>query len=298
MELLRRSLLIGCALPAIWLFRLATLDPLVSVIRVDPAVLRPGETMEVAVSVSGGDWDLLVRDLDALEQGLAAESRWRVSPDAPDAGQPARWVYFRTDDVPVRSLRDKLASGAGTTLVAATRPDGAVYYRLDRREFTRQAFEPGAGFKGKPAPPAELLYPFHNVAYACLFLGIALFALIPSPTKARGGITPGELALLAVGLGLFGAPLLATGGSVQALTRWLPVTAPCWVAGAMAIHFFAKPGLNAPHPIFQPAPEGGGRERIADSHLPTFLRWGVVMLAVAAGPLAVLIAVSLTFWNR
>jgi hypothetical protein len=254
--------------------------------------------VEVAASVSDREWEVFLRDLTALEQGIAASSRWRVSPDVPDAGQPVRWVYFKTDEMPVRSLRDKLASGAGMALVATPRQDGEVFYRLDRREFTRQAFQPGAGFTGKPAPPPELLYPFQYVAYACLFLGIALFVLIPSSTKARGGITPLELALLAAGLGFFGAPLLATGGSIQALTRGLYVTVPCWVAGAIAIHFFAKPGVNAPHPIFQQVTDRVGQERVAESDLPTFLRWGVVMLAVAAGPVTVLIAVSMTFWNR
>jgi hypothetical protein len=32
--------------------------------------------------------------------------------------------------------------------------------------------------------------------------------------------------------------------------------------------------------------------------VPTFLRWGAAMLAVAAGPLVVLVAVSMILWNR
>jgi hypothetical protein len=117
-------------------------------------------------------------------------------------------------------------------------------------------------------------------------------------TKARGGLSPGELGLVVAGLALFPLPLVATGGSVQALTRGLLLTVPCWVAAALAIHFFAKPGLDAPQPLFERAGSTPAKVRVPDADLPTFLRWGIAMLAVAAGPLAILVAVSMTFWNR
>jgi hypothetical protein len=169
---------------------------------------------------------------------------------------------------------------------------------VDRREWTHQEFQPGPGFIGKPAPPSSLLYPFQTVAYACLIVGVALFALIPTPTKSRGGVSPGEVILLAIALLLFAGPLFATGGSVQALTSGLVYTLPCWVLAAVAMHFFARPGTNAPHPLFQPSTDATGADSEAAGHLPTFLRWGAALLAVAAGPIAVLVAVSMTYWNR
>jgi hypothetical protein len=298
MELLRRSLLIGCVLPALWLVRLATLDPLVSIVPVGPALQQMQGQPDNTSSVSGPEWELLSRDIDAIEQGLGNGNRWRLSPDAPEGGGTSHWVFYEPGDKPISALLGKLAMGGGTTLVSISRRDGDFQYRVDRREWTRQEFRPGPGFIGKPAPPYSLLYPFQNVAYACLFVGVALFALIPTPTKARGGVSPGEFALLAIAIALFAAPLLATGGSVQALTRGLAVTLPCWLLAAAALHFFAKPGLNAPHPLFQPATDPPGGEGAATGNLPTFLRWGLVMLAVAVGPLAALVAVSLTYWNR
>jgi hypothetical protein len=298
MELLRRALLVGCALPALWLFRLATLDPLVAIEPASQAEQGPSGGSD-AVSVSGPEWARFLREVDILQQGdLGPPDRWRLSPDVPQAGGNGRWVYFKPDELPSRALPTELGAGGGAGLVSLSRPGGVALYRVYQRSFTRQEFTPGTGFTGKPAPPSSLLYPFQYVAYVCFFVGIALFALIPSPTKERGGLSPGELALGVAALGLFAAPLLATGGSVQALTRGLAITIPCWILAGIAIHFFAKPGLNAPHPLFERTGATAGTVRVQAANVPTFMRWGVVMLAVATGPLAVLVAVSMTFWNR
>jgi hypothetical protein len=299
MELLRRALLVGCLLPALWLFRLATLDPLVSIVRVDPAAERKQGPADDSLAVSGPEWELFLRGIDALEQGLGPQNLWRVSEDLPEPGGTTRWVFYRPDEQPIGTLLDRLATRGGAAFISLSRPGGDLrYYRVDRREWTRKEFRPGAGFTGKPVPPSTLLYPFQYVAYACLFVGVALFALIPTPTKAHGGLSPGELASFAAAVLLFAIPLFATGGSVQALTRGLQVTLPCWAFAAVGVHMFAKPGVNAPHPLFRPGADASGFERVPGGHLPTFLRWGIAMLAVAVGPVVALVAVSLTFWNR
>jgi hypothetical protein len=280
------------------LFRLATLDPLVSIVPVDPASQQMQGQPDNTSSVSGQEWDLFLRDIDAAQQGLDHGNLWRLSADIPDKGGASRWVFYDADDKPISALLGKLAIGGGTTFISISRRDGDFQYRVDRREWTRQDFRPGPGFIGKPAPPHSLLYPFQFVAYACLLVGVALFILIPSPTRERGGVSAGEFGLLGIAGLLFAGPLLATGGSVQALTRGLALTLPCWLVAAVALHFFAKPGVNAPHPLFQSAADPPGAERVAAGHLPTFLRWGLVMLAVAAGPLVALVAASLTYWNR
>lgn len=298
MELLRRALLVGCVLPALWLFRLATLDPLVSIVRVDPAGQERQRLSGGAFAMEGEEWGRFLRGLEGLEQGLGPQDHWRVSADVPEAGGTARRVFYRPDEKPISSLLDELAIGGGTTFVSVSRQDGDLLYRVDRHEWSRQDFRPGAGFAGKPVPPPTLLYPFQPFAYAIFFLGIALFGLIPSPTRMRGGVSPGELGLLGIVLLLFAGPLFATGGSVQALTRGLLLTLPCWLLAAVAVHFFARPGLNAPHPLFTPAADEAGPGPVAARHLPTFLRWGLAMLAVAIGPVSALAAVSMRFWNR
>ena len=290
--------MIGCTLPALWLFRLATLDPLISVVRVDP-VARQGQGLPSASSlVAGPEWDAFLGNIDGLEQGLGKRNYWRTSEDLPGVGGVARWVFFKPSEMPAGVLLQRLAAQGGTTLVSVPGREGDRRYLVEQREWTGKAFQPGRGFTGKPAPPATLLYPFQYLALACLFAGVALFVLIPSPTKARGGLSPGEVALFAMVLLLFGGPLVATGGSVQALTRGLVVTVPSWLLAAVALHFFAKPGLHAPLPLLQPATGGPSVDSEAAGHLPTFLRWGFVMLAVATSPLLALVGASLTFWNR
>ena len=300
MELLRRALLVGCALPAIWLFRLAPLDPMISVLHVDAVARDEPRTPGAALAVEGEAWGRFLDGIDSLERGLGPQDHWRMSADVPEPGGAARWVFYRSDEKPIDSLVGRLASGGGTTFVSVSRGDGDLRYRVDRREWSRQDFRPGGGFSGSPAPPSTLLYPFQSAAYALLLLGIALFGLVPSPTRARGGISPGELALLAAALLLFAAPLLATGGSVQALTRGLAYTLPCWALAAVAVHFFARPGRNAPHALLPAAPvePGPGPAPARPLHLPSFLRWGLAMLAVAIGPVTALVALSMRLWDR
>ena len=300
MELLRRALLVGCALPALWLLRLATLDPVVSVVALGPALPQQGAAGSAPdVTVSGLEWRRFLRNVDALENGeTARQDRWRVGAGAAEAGGKARWIYFKADEVPSRAILAGLAAGGGEGVVSLPQPGGDLRYQVRQWNWTRQEFTPGPGFTGKPAPPYSLLYPFEYVAYACLFVGVALFALIPTPTKSRGGLSPGELGLVIAALALFAAPLFATGGSVQALTRGLLITIPFWTLSAIAIHLFARPGLNAPRPLLVRTGTGKGTAPAPDANVPAFLRWGVAMLAVAGGPLVVLVAVSMILWNR
>jgi hypothetical protein len=300
MELLRRALLLGCTLPAIWLFRLATLDPMVSVLHVEAPAPDEPRAPGATLAVQGEAWGRFLGGIDGLERGLGPQDHWRMSDDVPEPGGTARWVFYRSDEKPVDALVGRLASGGGTTFVSISGRDGDLQYRVDRREWSRQDFRPGGGFSGRPVPPSTLLYPFQSVAYAIFLLGIALFGLVPSPTRARGGVSPGELALLAATLLLFAVPLLATGGSVQALTRGLSYTLPCWLLAAVAAHFFARPGQNAPYALLAPAPiePGPGPAPARPVLLPVLLRWGLAMLAVALGPVTALVAVSLRLWDR
>ena len=300
MELLRRALLVGCALPALWLLRLTTLDPVVSVVALGPASPQRGAPGSApTVTVSGPEWERFLRNVDVLENGeVAPQDRWRVGAGAAEAGGKSRWVYFKADEVPSRAILAGFAAGGGEGVVSLSRPGGDLRYQVRQWNWTRQEFTPGPGFTGRPTPPSSLLYPFEYVAYACFFVGVALFALIPTPTRSRGGLSPGELALVVAALALFAAPLLVTGGSVQALTRGLLVTVPSWTLSAVAIHLFAKPGLNAPRPLVERTGAGKETAPAPGASVPAFLRWGVAMLAVAAGPLVVLVAVSMILWNR
>jgi hypothetical protein len=307
MELLRRALLVGCVLPGLWLLRLAPLDPLLTVVPVDFAARQKQEAASVpddrkteaelrrsliplpvyveevlqynVFSAVGPQWDRLLSDIDDLEKGKP------------------RYVFFRSDEEPIREVLDKLAQGGGTTYVSISRPGEDRHYQVDRRAWTRRDFRPGAGFTGKPAPPARLLYPFRIPALAFILAGIALFALLPGPRRpgARPGPTVLEAAALAGGLLLFALPIVAVGGSVQALTRAPWLTIPCWVLAAAGVHYFAGPGRNAPD-----APGPGPRSDSAPSRPVStlFLREGLVFLAMALGPLAFLISASMTLWNR
>jgi hypothetical protein len=298
MELLRRALLVSLVLPAIWLSRLATLDPLVSVVSIEPSAPQGDDGRIGSSRVSGQSWDRFLRDVDAVGNGLGPQSRWRTGaePSAVGGGTPS--MYFRPEEIPAGATSDRLASPGGIATVSISRPDGDLRYQLARRDWSRREFGPSTGFTGKPAPPGSLLYPFQYLGYACLLAGIALFAIVQNANRTADALSPAELGSLAAALVLFAVPLFATGGSVQALTRGLGLTIACWTFAGVAIHRFARPEMSARRlmlPIALLLP-GAGRVQAVNPRLPS--PWEVGMLVVAFGPLALLVSASLALWNR
>ena len=302
MELLRRSLLVGCILPGLWLLRLAPLDPLLSVEPVDFAAIRDAEARRVpdaqkteaqrrdaeiplpvyieeklqynVFSAAGADWDRLLGRIDEINAGATTKSA----------------VYFRQDQEPMPAVLDKLGAGGGVTYISMSGRGEDRHYRVDRRVWTRKDFRVGHGFDGRPAPPALLLYPFRALGLGSILAGIALFALLPGSRRVGGTGPRGiEIVSLAAGLAFFAAPLVLVGGSVQALTRAPWLTIVCWSLGVMGVHFFARPGRNAPDPLVSRW-DAGARG--------LYLREGLAFLVVAFGPLIFLAAASLVLWNR
>ena len=301
MELLRRALLVGCILPGLWLLRLTPLDPLLSVVAVDFAALQKQEAASIpdavkteaqrrralialpvyveellqynVFSATGPEWDRLLRGIDDL--GTSGN------------------LFFRPDEDPIRQVLDKLAAGGGTTYISMSRPGGDRHYRVDRRTWTREDFQPGSGFTGKPAPPVSLLYPFRMLGAGLLLAGVGLFALLPGSRRSESllGLSFFEASVFASAILLFFVPLVIVGGSAQALTRGPLLTFPCWILAAVGVHLFAGPGRNAPDPLVAAS---AGRLPVT----ALFVREGLAFLAMALGPLAFLILASMILWNR
>jgi hypothetical protein len=316
MELLRRALLLGCILPGLWLLRLAPLEPLLTILPVDFAARQKAEaaavpeaarteaerrlaTLPLSVYVeesvqfnvfpaTGGVWDRFLLDID---EGIRASG----------SRGP---LFFRTDDEPIRAVNVRLAAAGDTTYVSFSRSNGDLYYQVDRRAFTRSDFTAGKGFTGTPAPPRELLYPFRWIGAAAIAIGLALFGLLPIRNRAGAvaGLAAAEAVALAAAVALFHLPIVAVGGSVQAITRAPLLLLPCWILGFVAAHLYAAPWRTAPDPLVGAgpgaAPAGGAATLRRRPMNLLFLREGLVFLVVAVGPAAFLIMASLALWNR
>src|SRR6478672_8386526 len=155
MELLRRALLVGCALPGLWLLRLAPLDPLLTIVPVDFAARQKQEAASVpdnrkseaemrqavlplpvyveevvqynVFPAVGPQWDRLLGEID----NRAPTSAGLMVTDG-----ARRFVFFRLDEEPLRDVLDKLAQGGGTTYVSISRPGEDRHYRVERRAWS------------------------------------------------------------------------------------------------------------------------------------------------------------------
>lgn len=298
MELLRRAILFGCILPGLWLLRLTPLTPLLTVAPAASAAQAAGNARDATVPASGAAWGSLLGDIDRLQDGqLPPSVRWRVGGDISEERATARHVFFRPTDEPLGSISDRLAAAGGHALVTIQSAGGDRYYRVDRITWTKDDFRALGGFTGRPTPPAWLLYPFQFVGVAFLLVGTALFLLLPSPTRAKGGVTASEIALLVIAIVFFAGPLVAVGGSVQALTKGLWLTIPCWIVSYVAMHFFAAPRRNYRFQLLSAPGQPSEEESDAAAH-PYFVRLGLAFWAVAFGPAMILIATSMIVWNQ
>ena len=307
MELLRRAILVGCVLPGLWLLRLAPLEPLVTVAPVDFAARQKEEAAAVPddrkteAQRRAAELPLPVYVEEFLQYNIfpASGREWdRFLAGVDEAARRGpRHLFFRQDEEPIREVLPQLASGGGTTYISMSRPGGDAHYRVDARAWTRKDFRPGGGFIGQPHPPASLLYPFSLPGAGLILAGLVLFKLFPSPAREGRRQAAIDLAALAAAILFFAAPLVAVGGSVQALTRGLVVTIPSWILAALGVHFFAKPAQNAPD---APARRSSGPARSGERRSARFLvlREGLAFLLLAVGPLAFLVAASLVLWNR
>lgn len=308
MEMLRRTLLVGCALAGLWLLRVAPLDTVITVTPVDFAGMQREEAASVpeeqkteqqrrrallplsvyveeflqynVYSASGPTWDRFLRRAD----------------DAAAEGGGRRQLFVRADDRPVDEVAERLAAGGGTTYVSISKTDSSAYYRVVAHRWSRDDFRLGEGFVGTPIPPAGLLYPFRFLGVASVLAGLMFFVLLPPGTDQSQGPTRVQMVALASGLVAFAAPLVAVGGSVQALTQGMLLTLSCWVLAAICIHVFAAPSRTVPHP---PARSGAGVGTLVQAARSTqFLREGLVFLLMAVGPVAFLIWGTMILWDR
>jgi hypothetical protein len=301
MELLKRSLLVGCLLAGLWLLWLAPLDAVLTITPVDFSLQQKQEAASVPDAQKTeaqrrrADIPLSVYIEEFLQYNVfsATGAEWERLLAGVD-GQPARGTFVRPDRPPVDALADKLATGGGTTYVSLSRPGGDVHYRVVRHRWTRHDFQLGRGFLGSPSPPASILYPFRRVGLASLLAGVLFFVLLPS--SARGTVRVGtrELAALAIAVVSFATPLFLVGGSAQALARAPAVTVVCWILTAAAVHVFAAPPQTAPDPLL---PAGASPGRRVPLNL-LFVREGLAFLLVALGPLALLVWATMVLWNR
>jgi hypothetical protein len=298
MELLRRAILLGCILPGLWLLRLTPLTPLLTISPAASGAQAAGNAGERTVPVSGTAWGSLLGDLDRLQNGQQPPSvHLRVGGDSSGERAQGRHVFFRPTDEPFGSIGDRIAAAGGHALVTIQGAGGDRCYRVDRHAWTSDDFRSPGGFTGTPTPPSWLLYPFQIVGLAFLLAGTVLFLLLPSPPRARGGGTAPQLALLVVAIVFFAGPLFAVGGSVQALTRGLWLTVPCWIISYVAMHFFAAPRRNYRFHLLSDPGQPSEEEADAAAH-PHFVRVGLAFWAVAFGPAMILIATSMMIWNR
>src|SRR6476659_5807469 len=148
MELLRRALLVGCALPGLWLLRLAPLDPLLTIVPEDFAARQKQEAASVpddrkseaemrqavlplpvyveevvqynVFPAVGPQWDRLLGEIDNRNPGRATGSGpgTGTNADLSETSGTRRYEFFRSDQEPLRDVLDKLAQGGGTTYVS------------------------------------------------------------------------------------------------------------------------------------------------------------------------------------
>lgn len=260
-ELWRRLLLLLFFAIGMWLFMYASPAPLVRMDIVDFAREQERETSGhfvtdqqvhlaalplqdyigtvtdgALVELEGTRWN------DFLEQAGAAAAgspspQWekRIPADDLEWGR-IRSIFFRPEEEPVAGLLSHLVSpNEPVHLKGPGSAEESLYLRMRYISFSHDNFSPGSGYTGINEPPSSFFRPYRPYSYLFFLAGLLLYFFLPKPRRApeamhysRGSVIGADLASVILFVPFFGLPLLIMGGSVQALTGFLPATLIFW----------------------------------------------------------------------
>lgn len=185
------------------------------------------------VPAEGQQWESFYHSLAGALTG---------SPPGKDlSGRVGRYrdrVYFRSAEAPFAGMGLPLKDGDEIYLKLSS-PAQERYIRVRQESLDDGDFGPGSTITG---PPGQVVYPYRLFSPVPALIGLALYMLLPWPPKrqdiisySRWRVIMGDFASMLLLVMFFGLPILIVGGSVQALTGYLPFTLIFWGLAAFGV---------------------------------------------------------------
>ncbi len=270
-ELWRRLLLLFFIVVGLWLYMYASPAPIVRIRIVDFAHEQARETSghfvtdqqkhlgslplqdyidhitaDTLIELEGSPWSSFVNQFRTAAEGRPSDE-WekRIQANELERGN-IRSVFFSPEEEDMIQLM-RLIDNPHETVYLKSQEGGVdpLYLRMDYITFTHSNFSPGSGYTGLYEPPAHFFRPFRPFAPWIIAVGflLYLFLLKPRPRDgamvySRGSVIGADVAGLLLFTLFYGIPLFVMGGSVQALTEFLPGTIIFWGLALFGLWIF------------------------------------------------------------
>jgi len=268
-ELWRRLLLLFLGAAGIWLYMYVSPAPLIRIEIVDfereqqretsgayvtdrqvhLAALPLQEYIDIKtedslIDLEGHRWNNFVDQAGATAEGrLPGEWRKRIIPDQLERGSIS-YVFFRPDETPISSLIEQVGTFNYPIYLKGQKSGGGepLYFRMSFITISHDDFYPGSGYGGFYEPPPAFFRPLRTYSYFFILAGLLLYFFLPRPRRGpeamaytNSSVIGMDLASVFLFIPFFGLPLFIIGGSVQALTVFLPGTLAFWVIAILAL---------------------------------------------------------------
>ncbi|MDR3585076.1 MAG: zinc ribbon domain-containing protein [Desulfosporosinus sp.] len=161
-------------------------------------------------------------------------------------------VFFKPDEIPFAQWG--LLSEDGDEAYISTSNDGkTAYLRLSYQDYSSSI---SAMYKPYRVAPGWLYNPYRKIGSAVLLLGLLVYIFLPRRKKepedisySTGSMLAGDFVALILLVPFFGLPFFINGGTVQALTGMLVISAVMWFISLIFIILLYYNAWNASYRI-------------------------------------------------
>jgi len=140
-------------------------------------------------------------------------------------------IFFKVQELPIQEWNLSPQEGAYVYLVISEK-ESAKYLRVEYHDYLSTS---GPMTSVYPEPPAHLYYPYRNIGWGVLGIGILLAIFLPQPRKRenvieypRFRLVMGDILGVILLLLFFCLPFLINGGTVQAVQGWWGLSLIFW----------------------------------------------------------------------
>ncbi|HWR57980.1 MAG TPA: hypothetical protein VN328_03750 [Thermodesulfovibrionales bacterium] len=246
---------------AIWLAKLACLDPVVLVQSVDFAEKQKKEGSymgfrlmtdekqklhdmplhEYISEVTKGrlirgdsrDWEELFANVKAITEDKRVSREW--SRRLPSDQHPMKILFFRADEQFLSALSGYFRKAGDVAYAAKPGGKQTEYLKLEYRVYTDDDFHFGSGLSSYPHPPTYLFYPYRKYSLWLVFAGLIAYLFLPRAKSAPGSLqyplwrmVLGDIASFLLIVPFFSLPIFVIGGSMQLFTAGWPLIPFFW----------------------------------------------------------------------
>lgn len=200
---------------------------------------KQAEIIANTVTIEGNEWDEIYLNLKILQEGKELPNDWQKR--IPDKKYSPKEFFFRIFERPVNSLIKFFEKDKQQIYLYLKQQN--AYLETRYRKYSDDDFHLGSGFSAYPRPPTDMLYPYRKYGLGLFLLGLLVYIFLPYRTISSSAlrypkwrVILGDITVFILSMMFFSLPIFIAGGSFQAFTVGLSITAVMWLISLLGFY--------------------------------------------------------------